>query len=1333
MSRYSKTAALAYWREQLANITVPDLPTTRTHTQRNHDARSKRTFVLSADLLSSLNSHSAHQNEDRPSMGLLAAYYILLWRYTDQNDLVVNAVLHDTPTPTLLRLEVHGNLRFREMLTRMNHTLVTARSHRDVDIREVVDQTNIGGHLCRIPAFMSDMMPREPPSTREVKSSLAHSVLELRVSKSDSTIVGVFDYATEEFDPRIVESLARHYVRIVQELASPSPSPRRLANLDMLGTSERRQLLLEWNDTPQSYSDRCIHELFEETAERQPHDVALVCGDEQITFSELNRQANRLARYLQQRGVGPEYLVGVCIERSKNAVVALLGILKAGGVYVYLDPDYPTLRLSAIIGDAGLSLIVTTSDLLEKVGRTLALCLDTLKDVLLRESPLNVTSGVTPENAAYIIYTSGTTGRPKGAVEIHRSMTTRLTSAFLPDIQEGDVCALNSSLSFGISASRLFLPLASGLKVVVISDEVLRDIRCFVNVLERHGVTSIFAVPSLLRILVGLDASTLRRLTHLRVVAVGGGTLTPELVRAVTSAIPGVTVVNLYGSTEIGTTATMCVIDENSADRSIGRPVANTRVYILDQNMELVPVGAKGQIYVAASHLAREYLNDPEYTADRFVRNPFVLGCDARMYRTGDLGRWLPSGDIEFLGRVDDQVKIRGFRIEMGEVENVLQTHEAVDEAALSVGMRGENRHLVAYVKRAEGKAVQSRDLRRHLAERLPTHMIPKSLLFVDALPKTAVGKVDRQKLARIDQLPNVAERNPDDPGTPLQNTVSAILADVLKLDLVGLETRFSELGGDSLDAMQAVIRIQEECRVAVPVDVLYSGPVVESVSRFIEQTSGRAEPHPIRKASHDDSAPVSFLQLGRLSAEFKAEFLGAPLPQAVTGFALSMSGPLDIDHLRSSVDELVCRHEALRTRFVPIATVGDLVVEGWDEIYELSRGVGPITARVTFDQRISDIADVPFELVDLALDRSGAHQVEAFLPELLQTRFDYSLAPLVRTVLLRHGRNEHILVVVLSHLIADGWSMNTLHRELLQIYTAFSRGLASPLKEPRIQYVEFANWERERLLSGACSYLRSFWRKEFGRHGFLNVSDLTFARPEPVVANLGSADEAGRLDPMLCRQLRLLARAHNVSLYVVLLTAFYALLRLHLRRDDVGLVGFFANRHHPDLTDLVGWCATHHMLAASVPLEACISELFENVQSKVTGAIAHQEIPLSLLSVILDDAQQDHVGGENCNSSFPRITFEFRSRPKVESPPNLFVTRLHLPPREETEWGLRMWLTEQEEAIATRAVYRVDLFKENDVKRMLDNFVRVLHAVLIDPEIRVHDLRQHIIVHGAK
>lgn len=612
-----------------------------------------------------------------------------------------------------------------------------------------------------------------------------------------------------------------------------------------LSSLERQQLLVEWNATAAPYPrDRCVHELFEAQVARTPEAIAVVCGEEQLTYHQLNARANQVAHHLQELNVGPEVLVGICAERSLDMVVGILGILKAGGAYVPLDPAYPPERLAFMLEDAQTPVLLSQKHLLGRLPayRGRVVCLDADAGVLTRQSKTNPTSDTKQDNLAYVIYTSGSTGTPKGVLGLHRGILNRchwMWQAYPFANQE--VYCHTSSFSFVDSVWELFGPLLHQVKTVIASELDRRDPHSLVRVLVQQQVTRMDPVISLLTLLLNSDIDLQRELPQLKYWSTGAEALSADLAQWFRERVPQGILINLYGSSEVAADATFYEASEDASAQPripIGRPIANTRVYVLDERMEPVPIGVPGELYIGGDGLARGYLGRPDLTAEKFVPDPFGDAPDSRLFRTGDLARWRPDGNLEHLGRVDDQVKIRGFRVELGEVEATLVAHPAVQSAALVA--RDDvtaSKRLIAFIVPHQQPGPTTGELRDYLAARLPEYMVPSAFVPLEHLPLTPSGKVDRKALP-VTSTTRLPQGTPfHAPRTDDEEVVARIWADALGLERVSVHDNFFGLGGDSLLAMSVVARVQHAIQVELPVIVLFTAPTVAEMASTLRTT----------------------------------------------------------------------------------------------------------------------------------------------------------------------------------------------------------------------------------------------------------------------------------------------------------------------------------------------------------------------------------------------------------------------------------------------------------------------------------------------------------------
>ncbi len=869
---------LAYWKQQLAGApTVLDLPADRPHPAVPTYRGSAHLVTLPPGLTEVLKALSRREAVTL-HMTLVAAFQTLLYRYTGQDDMVIGSVAAGRTQAELealigffvntpvLRTDLSGNPTFRELLGRVREVTFEAQAHQEVPfdylVRELQPTRSLGQNpLFQVMLILAPPLPTLPagwePSHMVVETGTAKCDLYLDLAERPEGLLCRWEYSTDLFDATTIARMAGHWQTLLEGVvANPT---RRLSELPLLTEKERHQLLVEWNATQATYPrDQCIHQLFEAQVERTPDAVAVVFEEEQLTYRELNSKANQLARSLQQLGVGPEVLVGLCMERSLEMIVGLLGILKAGGVYVPLDPEYPQERLSFLLQDTQMPVLLAQQRLASRLPQqhVQLVCLDTGWDKIAQQSEANPISGVTGENLAYVIYTSGSTGQPKGVLIPHRAVAVHCWSmAQVYELRAEDRILQFSTFTFDASLEQILTTLLVGALLLLRGQDVWSPVQLLKQIKDGR-LTVINLPPAYWHHVLQEWTQAPQYLLghHLRLVIVGGDRLLPEALHLWRQTpLRSVRLLNAYGPTESTITATLYdaadYMGGNTSSESvpIGRPLPNRSIYILDRAGAPIPIGVSGELHIGGDLLARGYLNRPELTAERFIPNPFSDEPGARLYKTGDLARYRPDGNIEFLGRIDHQVKIRGFRIELGEIEEVLRQHPAVREAVVVAreDAPGDKR-LVAYVVQnpqyqapdelKEGMPMLLSQLRSYLKQKLPDYMIPPSLVLLEALPLMPNGKVDRRALpAPDDTRPELEERFVA-PRTPLEEVVAASWSQVLGIEQVGIHDDFFALGGHSLLTMQVTSRLRTALQVEVPLRTFFEASTVAQLAEIIPQ-----------------------------------------------------------------------------------------------------------------------------------------------------------------------------------------------------------------------------------------------------------------------------------------------------------------------------------------------------------------------------------------------------------------------------------------------------------------------------------------------------------------
>ncbi len=855
---------LSYWKKHLENSATLQLPTDRPRRATQTPRGARHHFELSYALSAGLREFSA-QHRVTLFMTLLAAFQTLLHRYSGQTDIVIGSPVAGRSrrefekligfflNTLVLRLDLSGNPTFAEVIRRVREVCLGALSHQELPFEKLVEELHPARNLGLNPLFQVNFAfqntPRVSPQLSTIKvddfvveTGIARFDLHLFMEEMDGLLKGYCDYDANLFDAETIERLLGYFETLLEGVVETPDRP--VTDISILTDAEKRQLLVEWNDTETDYpKDKCIHELFEAQVEKTPDAIAVVFEDQQLTYRELNTRANHLAHHLRKRGVKPETLVAVCMERSLEMVIGILGVVKAGGAYVPIDPDTPTDRLKFMLQDAQAALILTQekfSSYLVEFGNQ-RICLDSAGVDLSQESKENFENGVNGKNAVYMIYTSGSTGTPKGVLNVHGGLLNRLQwmqQAYR--LAPSDRILQKTPFTFDVSVWEFFWPLISGARLVIARPGGHRDSAYLVQLIKSERITLLHFVPSMLGMF--LQEEGVESCATLRQVICSGEALSYELQQRFFERT-GVALSNLYGPTEasIDVTAWECRSDSDRTIVPIGQPIANTQVYILDGDLNPLPIGVVGEIYIGGDGVARGYLNRPELTAEKFIPDPFSNEPGARIYKTGDLARYLPDGNIDFLGRTDHQVKIRGYRIELGEIEAVLAQHQAVQSSVVVVreDAPGDKR-LVSYVIGRPEESFDAAEARKYLKQKLPEYMIPSALVLLDELPLTANGKVDRKALPAPDQTRRQWEGTYQAPRTPTEETLVAIWGEVLKLAKIGIHDNFFELGGHSLLATQIVSRMRRAFSIELPLRRLFESPTVAELAVIITESQAK-------------------------------------------------------------------------------------------------------------------------------------------------------------------------------------------------------------------------------------------------------------------------------------------------------------------------------------------------------------------------------------------------------------------------------------------------------------------------------------------------------------
>ena len=1299
------TAAETFWRHRLRGFTAPTpcVVDRADHRLSDEESHGKHSLRLSEALTTGLQA-LAQQHQLTLNTLLQGAWAVLLSRYSGEQDVVFGAtragrrsalqgaesivglLINTLP----IRVHVAPERLLLPWLHEIRTQWMALREYEHTPLVQVQQWSDIppGKPLFEsLLVFENYLLDTALQPQGESRAQREFQLL--GATNYPLTVTGYFapallleiTYDQRRFDQATITRMLGHLQTLLDSMVT-TPE-QRLVDLPLLTAKERQQLLVDWNDTATAYPhDQCIHQVFEAQVEQTPDTVAVVCGDAQLTYRELNCRANQLAHFLRQQGVGPETLVGVCMERSLTLIIALLGVLKAGGAYVPVDPTAPQERSAFMLAETQAPVLLTQHHLLPRLPASSAqmVCLDTDWETLAHASAANPDSTVGAEHLAYVMYTSGSTGRPKGVSVRHRSVVRLVKDTNYASFTAADVFLQCAPVAFDASTFEIWGCLLNGARLVIFPAQT-PSLAELGRALQRYQVTTLWLTAGFFHLMV---EESLDSLHSVRQLLAGGDVLSVPHVQKVLHALPACRLINGYGPTE-NTTFTCCYAPTEPErigwSVPIGRPIANTQVYILDPRLEPVPIGVSGEVYIGGDGLARGYFNCPELTAEKFIPHPFSTTPGARLYRSGDVARYLPDGHIEFLGRLDHQVKIRGFRIELGEIETVLGQHPAVRETVLLAreDIPGDKR-LVAYIVPEPGQTPQHSALRHFLTEKLPEYMVPSAFVMLEGFPLTHHGKIDRGALPVPDQARLEHEDTFVAPCTPIEEMLASIWADILGLERVGVRENFFALGGHSLLLTRVMSRVHQVFQVALPMQSLFAAPTVAGLARCIDSARGlHTSSIPLTARPHD--LPLSFAQQ-RLwfLAQFEPESALYNISRAIR-----LRGPLSVDALQQALDVVVSRHEALRTTFA--------AVDGQ-----------PI-------QVIAAPGAIALPVIDLRPWSVAERQAEAqrLCAQEAQRPFDLSADVMLRATLLRLDQEEHVLVLVMHHIASDGWSMGILFQELSVCYDAIVTGKSPGLPALPIQYADFAVWQRQWLQRGVLEAQLAYWKQQL--ENAPPVLELPTDRPRPVSQSFHGARHAVLLPQALSKALKTLSQRTGSTLFMTLLAAFQVLLQRYTGQDDIVVGSPIANRTRVETEGMIGFFVNTLVLRTDLAGNPTFLELLARVRDVTLGAYAHQDLPFEKLVEALQPERDLH------RTPLFQVFFNMVNVDAHALALHGLQGEPFSAPDAAPKFDVTLYVREHQAAIHLECVYNAELFCQERISEMLAQYHSLLSQVVEHPE----------------
>jgi amino acid adenylation domain-containing protein len=1324
---------LDYWHGRLKGLAELPLRTDRPRPETLTGRGARLPLKLSRALSGRIKSLSRTHNVTL-FMTLLAAFQCLLYRYTQHEDIAVGSLIANRneiqierligmfANAIVLRTSLSGDPTFSELLQRVRQITLDAYRNQDLPIEEILQALQVPRSLDRNALFQVMFILQKASSKNvalsgvsanfvDVDPGTARCDLLLELIDEDGHLGGWLEYSTDLFDAATITRMAAHFRALLESIVK-NPE-QRISLLPLLPVSERKQVLLDWNQTetrpprPSTFSER-----FDRQVKRTPNATAVSVGRVRLSYRELASRASAIAGRLRREDVRRDEVVVLLAERGTDFLAAMIAVQHAGGAFLPLDPTMPAARLAQIIQHSGARVILTTQagaaalhltpSGSRRRERPRILVLEKLKTALSQGSIAPVRQALS--NLACVIYTSGSTGVPKGAMIEQRGMFNHLLSKISDlELSASDVVAQTSPQSFVISVWQFLAAPIVGARVHICADEVVRDPALLMQEISREGITVLQIVPALLReILQRVPTEpAFHALGRLRALISTGESLAPDLCRDWFRHFPAVPIINAYGATETSddvATHRLAVPPTSTATVPIGRAIANTRLYVLDSHLQPVPIGVAGELYVGGIGVGRGYLNDVEQTRHRFLRDPFSKRPGARLYRTGDLARWRADGTLKCLGRIDHQVKIRGCRVELEEIEHVLVEHSKVQSAAVVARDFNGEVQLAAYIAAAAGGQPKANELSDFLKARFPAHMIPAGYFFLDHIPLTPHGKLDRAALAAIRDGIVKSEGELIKPRNYTERTLAGIWAHVLEVGEIGILSNFFDLGGHSLLAGRVLARVANLFGVSLPIRAMFEAATVEALAQLVDEACATKSKEPqLETASMegDGSRAVSIAQERVLGME--QELPG--LPQFNLPYVYRLQGPLNVAALEQSLAEVIRRHDSLRMGFArvnerPVAVVAS---------------AADIDLRLVVEDLAAGIPAGNKRAKALLLKKAELRaEQEAWTP------FEMTRAPLFRTRLLRLGPDDHILVLILHHIIVDGWSIGVLFEEVSEVYSALASDRQVGLPELALQFSDFAHWQRRWCADEEASGQFTYWRDHLRGAVPVFSTDGSAAGARP---GSSTAHEPIHLPADLVARLSALSRSQDGTLFMTLLAGFKVMLLARNGRGDICAATAMANRSEQRTERVIGPFENKILIRTRLDPDLSFREALGRVREAVLEAHARQHLPFEILAARL--AEQDGVDPASLTQVFfvlqnaVRRPLELRDL-TVRSFGNARYGQPVLPI--DRTW-LTLMLKEGPSGITGSCAYKEDLFGTGTLHQWMADYQAILAEAVADPE----------------
>ncbi|MCK6102775.1 amino acid adenylation domain-containing protein, partial [Bacillus velezensis] len=1258
-----------YWRREFAGeIARVDLKTDFLRPQiqsfRGANVVAKVKEPLSSGVKNLALKHGATE-----FMVTLSVFILLLAKYSRQKDIIVGTTVSgrvhaDTKgmlgmfvNTLVIKGEVSPDETFEHLILAVKEKCLQAYDNQEYQFEDLVEAVEKKRDLSRNPIFdfMFGLKEKKKPTEMQGLLGGKSAFIKRNVSKFDLSVLVEcvsegyeidFEYCIDLFKQETIEYMARHYVTLLEE-AVTHPE-KKLKDLHMLDIREQEKILVDFNATNVEYSrEQTVVSLFENQVEKTAEHIALKFDDKQMTYAELNERANQLARTLRDLGVVPNDLVALVTERSMEMIVGILAIIKAGGAYVPINPEYPDNRIHYMLEDSSPKIVLTYKNKLPgKVGIPVLDLEDENNYANETDNLLHVNRS---NDLVYCIYTSGTTGNPKGVLIEHRNVVNMwVTYKETFALNDKDTVLQFANVSFDQAVGDIFPALCNGAALCIVPKHLTYDMEQLQKYIDRNNVTTASLTPKL------IDGLCVDALPTLRLLESGGEAGRLETLKEWAKKVE---VLNTYGPTESTVNATSFRVNTDSTSITIGRPIANTKVYLLNE-MELCGIGIPGELCIAGDGLARGYLNQPELTDKKFIQNPFGEG---KLYRTGDLARWQPDGNIEYLGRIDEQVKVRGYRIELGEIESVLRKQSNITDAVVVVKEVGNDEILCAYLIGEKGQELIIPEIKEAIREEVTEYMIPAFMIQIDEFPLTINGKLDKTRLPEPDMLES-SKYVP--PSNKTEQAIVDVFEEILGISPVGIEDSFFELGGHSLKATAAINAIEKKTGIRLPVKDIFSSPTPVMLSRKIE-AAGEGEYSPIPQAEQREAYPASSTQ--------KRLFILDQMEGNSTAYnmasALEVTGNLDLEKIQQAIDRLIKRHESLRTSFV--MTEGETFQVIADEVFY----------------------QVEYEETDSYSDAD----MEQFVRP-----FDIGTAPLMRFKAVKErNQNNYILLFDMHHIISDHQTLNILIEDFSRLYNG------EELQPLEIQYKDYSEWMRGRNLESQ----RNYWKEVFKEEA--PVLDLVTDYPRPKIQSYKGAQVSVQLSQEQKAGIQNINKQHGTTDYMTLLAVFMIELHKYSRQQDIVVGTPISGRVHPDTETIAGMFVNTLAMRGYPRAEKTFLEFLSEIKELALNAYENQEYPFEEL------VEEVEVRRDLSRNPLFDVMFTMQNNEEIHLAMGEAQVEMLGIPFIDAKFDLDLQATAYEEGYALDLVYCSDLFTETSAQVILEHFKVLLDRVIANPEMK--------------